>query len=91
MWHVSISSKNTVTNRYHDDVPMRRLLRQVAAEALAGVGSDAGEWWYWNRLVHVGHLRVPTTEDEVDVCGLGNPTIDAGPEGTWTKGRTYST
>lgn len=86
VWHVSVSV--TVNGGPAPLTPSGvRAVRQHAAELLAGVGSDAGHWWLWNRRSNVGHLRVPTTEAETAVTGPGLTTADAGDVGTWRKGR----
>jgi hypothetical protein len=86
VWHVSVSV--TVNGRPAPLAPAGvRAVREHAAELLAGVGSDSGHWWLWNRRSNVGHLRVPTTAAETAVTGPGLTTADAGDAGTWRKGR----
>lgn len=86
VWHVSVSV--TMNGRPAPLTPAGvRAVREHAAELLAGVGSDAGHWWLWNRRSNVGHLRVPTTDAETAVTGPGLTTADAGDVGTWRKGR----
>lgn len=80
MWHVSLSSRHHFPTRAQHD---------LAAAVLEHVGGP-GYWWHpgHNRI---GHMRVPTTPDEVAICGLGNPLVDAGLEGTWRNQRPTPT
>lgn len=78
MWHASVSLQDRKGKRA-DAVTVER----AAIDALAGVGSTAGEWWFWNPAALVGHLRVPVTADEYEQVPPGCVVDDAGEEGEW--------
>jgi hypothetical protein len=57
---------------------------QAEAEAvklLRGVGDPGREWWIWNPVALIGHLRVPVTAVEYEQVPAGCATADAGPSG----------
>lgn len=47
---------------------------------LVGVGNQR-EWWCWNRVTGVGHLRVGCTVEELGVIGVWPAEDDAGVTG----------
>ena len=68
---------------------VRSIIKRTSIAALDGVGhTDWGEWWYWNRVTSIGHLRVPITWAEHLQVGDGIPGNDAGQAGTYTKTRS---
>jgi hypothetical protein len=58
-----------------------------AVKLLAEVGGDT-EWRIYNGQARIGHLRVPVTEIEYDLCPAGIAVADAGPSGE-QRPRTY--
>lgn len=77
VWHtsVSISTPDRMTRVRSAGVAEREAIR-----ALAGVGNDR-EWWWWNTVTGVGHLRVGVTGDELVVLGEWPAEDDAGETG----------
>lgn len=83
VWHASVSVSDRIGRKaIGRDATLTT--QRLAVLALYGVGGEM-EWWLWNGAAGVGHLRVPTTVDEVAICGLGNPLYDAGPSGTYRR------
>lgn len=69
-------SKDRTTKRNAPD--------QAEAEAvklLRGVGAEDREWWIWNSVLRVGHLRVPVTQLEYQQIPPGCAEHDAGESG----------
>ena len=81
VWHVSVSawSRRTETRQHVPQVCEREAIRQ-----LRGVGGDR-EWWIWNQVTLIGHLRIGVTETEFAVLpeppgGLLDDAGESGPE-----------
>lgn len=75
VWHASVSLQRKARKLDAPDEAER-----YAVTACAGVGSER-EWWHWNPLARVGHLRVGLTIDEAAVLPCGLAVHDAGESG----------
>jgi hypothetical protein len=69
-------SKDRTTRR---DAPAQA--EAEAVKLLRGVGDPGREWWLWNPVGLVGHLRVPVTPAEYERVPAGCVTGDAGETG----------
>jgi hypothetical protein len=76
VWHLSVS----VWSRRNEPVAVPEVAEREAIRCLAGVGGDR-EWWIWNPVARVGHLRVAVTGAEYDVIPCGVAQHDAGESG----------
>jgi hypothetical protein len=76
VWHVSASLWTPQERKL--SAPGR--LERAAITLLASVGGDI-EWWIWNPVVRVAHLRVSVTADEYRQVPPGCATDDAGESG----------
>jgi hypothetical protein len=78
VWHVSISvwSKDRKAKRSAPDQA-----EMEAVKLLRGVGDPEREWWIWNPVAMVGHLRVPVTAVEYAQVPPGCVVGDAGETG----------
>lgn len=77
VWHISAS---ITTPDLRKRVRSPGAVERHAVNALAGVGNDR-EWWYWNAVTGVGHLRVGVTKEELEAIGDYPAENDAGPTG----------
>lgn len=79
VWHVSVS---IWAPRVAPLRPVRSpgVAERHAVRLLAGCGGDR-EWWYWNTVKAIGHLRVALTPAEVAVLPVFPAEHDAGPSG----------
>lgn len=84
VWHASMSLQMSGDRRLNDQNARLTAVR-FGAVAMIDVGSERGEWWFWNKQAAVGHLRVPVTEEETKTCGVSLGTSDAGQAGTWRR------
>ncbi len=75
VWHASVSLQDA--GRWLNS-PGR--LERAAVALLAGVGGER-EWWLWNPVAHVGHLRVAVTPEEFALIPARLASHDAGPAG----------
>lgn len=76
VWHLSVSA----WSRRGERVSVPKLAEKEAVRLLTGVGGDR-EWWVWNTLAKVGHLRVAVTSDELGSIPCGIAEHDAGETG----------
>lgn len=77
VWHVSLSVWSKDGARKLD---LPQLAEQEGVRLLAGVGGQV-EWWWWNPVVRVGHLRVALTVAENAEVAPGCVVADAGESG----------
>lgn len=84
VWHASVSLQSSRGRRRDAEHDLKR----HAIRALAGVGGDR-EWWYWNPVALVGHLRVALTPAEYEAmptwCGPIDDAGESGPERERTR------
>lgn len=76
MWHVSISVWSQSGKRLHQP----SLAEKKAITFLSGVGGER-EWWYWNPVAMIGHLRIGVTDEEYAVMPPCEAVDDAGETG----------
>lgn len=81
MWHVSVSAWSRRTEEKQNAV---RICEREAVRCLVGVGGDR-EWWWFNPVALVGHLRVGVTDAENDLLPAGIAVDDAGETGPERK------
>jgi hypothetical protein len=60
------------------------ICEKEAVKLLRDVGGDR-EWWHWNPVALVGHLRVAVTEAEHGLLPSGVAVDDAGESGPERK------
>lgn len=84
VWHASVSLQDRKSPRWVDRPDEAE---RYALDACSGVGGDR-EWWYWNPLAHVGHLRVSVTPAEAGLIPPGLAIHDAGESGPERPRRT---
>lgn len=78
VWHASVSLWDPTTR---SALRCAARLERAAIRLLAGVGGE-WEWWLWNPLVCVGHLRVALSPAETASLPPELPAMhDAGPSG----------
>lgn len=77
VWHASVSVWTADGTRQRDDP---RSAEREALRLLAGVGGET-EWWYWNPVPRIGHLRVALTVEEYALVPPGCVLADAGESG----------
>lgn len=80
VWHSSISVQGQ-SGPLHQP----RRCERAAVDILHGVGDPAREWWLYNPVARVGHLRVPVTAAESLLIPPGLVTTDAGETGPLRK------
>jgi hypothetical protein len=80
VWHASVS----LTTPRSEPMAAPGRLERAAVTLLHGVGGDV-EWWLWNRVARVGHLRVAVTDAEYQRIPPGCAVADAGPAGPQRK------
>jgi hypothetical protein len=75
VWHASVSAQARGQFVHVPD-----LTERWAVRLLVGVGGDR-EWWWYNPLARVGHLRVALTVPEYESMPSGCAISDAGEAG----------
>lgn len=75
VWHASVSVQHKKRGLYWDPV-----VEETAMALLEGVGGPY-EWWFFNDLAGVGHLRAPIVTVEAELVPPGIAVADAGEAG----------